>query len=88
MKHKEEKQTFKSNLERLELISQKLEDESLDLEDAIKLYDEGIVLTDLCLRTLQDAELKITELKKSLPINKTKYSDMEDNLNGDSLQDG
>ena len=77
MKRKEEKQTFKHNLERLEEIAEQLEDESLDLEDAIKLYEEGIALNALCLKTLQEAELKITQLKNSLPVQNADMNSIE-----------
>jgi len=71
MKRKEEKQSFKESLERLEEIAQKLEDENLDLEVAIQLYEEGVQLNALCLKKLQEAELKITQLKNSLPVQKS-----------------
>jgi exodeoxyribonuclease VII small subunit len=71
MKKKEEKQSFKQSLERLEEIAQKLEDENLDLEEAVRLYEEGVQLNAFCLRKLQEAELKITQLKNSLAIQKT-----------------
>jgi len=83
MKHKEEKESFKTKLERLEIISDKLEDEDLGLEDAIKLYEEGISLTDECLRSLREAELKITQLKNSLPINRNAKGSGEDIPDGE-----
>ena len=71
MKKKDEKQSFKQSLERLEEIAQKLEDENLDLEEAVRLYEEGVQLNAYCLRKLQEAELKITQLKNSLAVQKT-----------------
>ncbi len=56
---------FKIKLERIEQISELLEDQDLDLEQAIKLYEEGMILSQECLKTLQAAEVKITELKNS-----------------------
>lgn len=56
---------FKIKLERIELISELLEDQDLDLEQAIKLYEEGMILSQECLKSLQAAEVKITELKNS-----------------------
>lgn len=56
---------FKIKLERIEQISELLEDQDLDLEQAIKLYEEGMVLSQECLKSLQAAEVKITELKNS-----------------------
>jgi exodeoxyribonuclease VII small subunit len=59
---------FKIKLERIEQISQLLEDQDLDLEQAIKLYEEGMVLSKECLNSLQAAEVKITELKNSFNV--------------------
>jgi len=56
---------FKIKLERIEEISELLEDQDLDLEQAIKLYEEGMILSQECLKSLQAAEVKITELKNS-----------------------
>lgn len=57
--------SFKTRLERIEQISELLEDQDLDLEQAIKLYEEGMILSQQCLKSLQAAEVKITELKNS-----------------------
>ncbi|GAB1441787.1 hypothetical protein MASR2M39_06220 [Ignavibacteriales bacterium] len=57
--------SFKTRLERIEQISELLEDQDLDLEQAIKLYEEGMILSQECLKSLQAAEVKITELKNS-----------------------
>lgn len=56
---------FKIKLERIEQISSLLEDPDLDLEQAILLYEEGMKLSQECLTSLKQAELKITELKNS-----------------------
>ncbi|MCA0387976.1 MAG: exodeoxyribonuclease VII small subunit [Bacteroidetes bacterium] len=56
---------FKIKLERIEQISSLLEDPDLDLEQAILLYEEGMKLSQECLSSLKQAELKITELKNS-----------------------
>ena len=56
---------FKIKLERIEEISELLEDQDLDLEQAIKLYEEGMILSQECLKSLQAAEVKIRELKSS-----------------------
>lgn len=78
MKKKEEKQSFKQSLERLEEIAQKLEDENLDLEEAVRLYEEGVQLNAFCLNKLQEAELKITQLKNSLSVAKTEPKNIQD----------
>jgi exodeoxyribonuclease VII small subunit len=63
---KKETNTFENKLVRLEEISDLLEAEETQLEDAIKLFEEGIELSKDCLTTLKSAELKITELKKKI----------------------
>ncbi|HRI47551.1 MAG: exodeoxyribonuclease VII small subunit [Ignavibacteriaceae bacterium] len=65
-KKKEAKVSFNDNLLRLEEISRKLEDDDLDLEESITLYEEGVELSKLCIETLKNAELKITSLKTKL----------------------
>lgn len=66
MAKKTEKISFENKLSRLEEISSLLESESIGLEEAITLYEEGIELSKDCIITLKNAELKITELKKKL----------------------
>ncbi len=58
--------TFEKDFGRLEQISNLLEDENIGLEDAIKLFEEGIDLSKKCLAKINEAELKITELKKKI----------------------
>ena len=66
MAKKSEKVSFENKLNRLEEISTLLESDSIGLEEAISLYEEGIELSKDCISTLKNAELKITELKKNL----------------------
>jgi len=63
---KKETDNFEKKILRLEEISDLLESEDTQLEDAIKLFEEGIELSEDCLTTLKNAELKITELKKKI----------------------
>ena len=66
MVKKKNKSNFEQDLSRLEEISRKLEEDNLDLEEAISLFDEGVKLSKTCLKTLREADLKITELKVEL----------------------
>ena len=66
MVKKKNKSNFEQDLSRLEEISRKLEEDNLDLEEAITLFDEGVKLSKTCLKTLREADLKITELKVEL----------------------
>ena len=54
--------SFEQSLERLEQITQALEQGGLKLEEAIALYEEGIGLVKTCQERLNAAELKISQL--------------------------
>jgi exodeoxyribonuclease VII small subunit len=66
MSKKSSNNSFEKSLMRLEEISELLESEDIGIEDALKLYEEGINLSQECLDTLKKAELKVTELKKKI----------------------
>jgi exodeoxyribonuclease VII small subunit len=66
MSKKKTKSNFEQDLSRLEEISRILEEDSVELEKAIELFEEGVKLSKSCLQTLKKAELKITELKNDL----------------------
>jgi exodeoxyribonuclease VII small subunit len=53
-------------LERLESIADKLEDPTLDLDDAVKLYEEGLRLYAECTKRLDAADQRITKLVDAL----------------------
>ncbi|MFH5832284.1 exodeoxyribonuclease VII small subunit [Halalkalibaculum sp. DA3122] len=59
---KKERLSFEEALTRLEEIVSKLEDESVSLEDSIELYEEGITLSNICTKTLEEAELRIEKV--------------------------
>jgi exodeoxyribonuclease VII small subunit len=66
MSKKKIKSNFEQDLTRLEEISRILEEDNVELEEAILLFEEGVKLSKTCLKTLKAAELKITELKSEL----------------------
>ena len=66
MPKSKKKNNFENDLKRLEQISNLLESNEIGLDDAISLFEEGIKLSKICINKLNDAELKITELKKEL----------------------
>jgi len=57
-------QTYEEAMKRLEEIVSKLEQESLSLEDSLKLFEEGTKLAGLCNKTLDEAELKISTVSE------------------------
>jgi exodeoxyribonuclease VII small subunit len=56
---------FEEALERLEQIVCQLEDGSLDLDESLKIFDEGIKLTQACTKKLEESEKKIQILLKN-----------------------
>lgn len=58
--------SFEEKLKRLEQISEMLESGDVQLEESISLFEEGIKLSKECLTILENAELKITQLKKEV----------------------
>ncbi len=57
--------TFEQSMKQLERIVQELEDGELPLEKAIKKFEEGIKLTELCSAKLDETEKKVTILLKN-----------------------
>ncbi|HZT68648.1 MAG TPA: exodeoxyribonuclease VII small subunit [Terriglobia bacterium] len=55
---------FEKNLERLDAIVRQLEDADLPLEKALQLYEEGMKLSEVCQKQLQEAEGRIQILMK------------------------
>jgi len=53
-------------LERLEAIADKLEDPGLDLDEAVRLYEEGLRLYAECTKRLDAADQRITKLADAL----------------------
>lgn len=57
-----ERLSFEESYERLEEIIHKLEEGQLSLEESLALYEEGVQLARHCERTLDAAELRVTQL--------------------------
>ena len=55
---------FEEALKRLEQIVEKLEGGELSLEESMKQYEEGVTLSKLCARRLEEAKKKIELLMK------------------------
>ena len=56
---------FTQALTRLEEIVEKLESPDLDLEEGLKLLEEGVALHKLCKNKLTAANTKITDILKN-----------------------
>ena len=55
---------FEAALERLEELVQELEKGDLPLEQSLKLFEEGIKLSRICTKRLEDAERRVEILLK------------------------
>ena len=55
---------FENALKELEQIVEQLEDSELPLDDALKLFERGIKLSQFCSAKLDDAEQKVELLVK------------------------
>ena len=56
--------TFEKNLERLDEIVRQLEDAELPLEKSLELYEEGMKLSAVCHKQLEEAEGRVEILRK------------------------
>ena len=56
--------SFEKNLERLDAIVRQLEDADLPLEKALQLYEEGMKLSEVCHKQLEEAEGRVQILMK------------------------
>lgn len=65
MANKNEKVSFEQALERLEAISEMLENGNITLDNSLDLYKEGIQLIKTCNKMLENAESKIKTINKS-----------------------
>jgi exodeoxyribonuclease VII small subunit len=62
----EAERPIEAALERLEGIADRLEDPQLDLDEAVKLYEEGLRLYAECTTRLDAADQRITKLADAL----------------------
>ena len=67
MDEPQEKETFESAYRRLDKIITKMETESLDLESALKAFEEGKKTLEQCRKMLDEAELKLKDLRETDP---------------------
>ncbi len=60
--------SFEKNLERLDAIVRQLEDADLPLEKALQLYEEGMNLSEICHKQLEEAEGRVEILMKKAGV--------------------
>lgn len=56
--------SYETNIAKLHEIVEKLESGDISLEESLKLFEQGIKLSNTCYETLRNAEQKITELSE------------------------
>tara|TARA_B100000029_G_C17344755_1_gene876587 strand:- start:459 stop:692 length:234 start_codon:yes stop_codon:yes gene_type:complete len=56
---KKNKKSIESRLSELEAILEELESGDLELDQALKKFEQGVKLSRECQKTLEDAEMKI-----------------------------
>lgn len=79
---------FGADMERLEAIVARLEgDESLSLEDALDLYQQGVALAGACRQRLTGAQLTLTELPVR-PLDETSQDDAPPEGDSDGAPSG
>ena len=59
-----DQQGFEEMMQELENIVQKLDNETVSLEESLNLYQRGMKLSAACETTLKDAETKVNQLIK------------------------
>ncbi|MDD2523292.1 MAG: exodeoxyribonuclease VII small subunit [Endomicrobiia bacterium] len=77
------KHTFETSLKRLEIIVDEMENSQLDIDKAMKLFEEGVSLVNECSSKLDETKKKIEILiEKNGKIEKEKFIGIEnDNEN-------
>jgi exodeoxyribonuclease VII small subunit len=61
-KTKKDRERFEDQLEKLENIVARLEDESVGLEEALGLFEGGMELARSCRARLEEVEARVTQL--------------------------
>lgn len=64
VKEKKQAQSIESYLDQIEEVVEKLESGEIDLEEAIKNYEKGMVLIERCREILKQSKLRVEMLKK------------------------
>ena len=68
---------FEERLERLETLAEMIRDRDVPLEDAMALFDEGVVLSKGLEEELQGFERKIEKLTNEPPVDGSGEAELE-----------
>ena len=69
--------TFDSAMAELEQLVEKMEDGELTLDESLKAFERGVVLTRLCQNELKNAELKVQQLNNDGGLEELEIADPE-----------
>ena len=69
--------TFESAMAELEQLVEKMEDGELTLDESLKAFERGVVLTRLCQNELKNAELKVQQLNSDGELEALEVADPE-----------
>ncbi len=75
---KDKKDKYETSLARLAEIAQKLEQGGLELEESLKLFEEGVALYSNCTKTLTAAEGRLRTLSKQAGLSLDAEGEPED----------
>ena len=59
---KDKENSFEKNLQKLEIIVDKLESGEIGLEESVELYEEGMKIKKICDKKLKDIEMQIKKI--------------------------
>ena len=59
---KDKENNFEKNLQKLELIVEKLESGEIGLEESVQLYEEGMKIKKICDSKLKNIEMQIKKI--------------------------
>ena len=69
------KNNLESTINRLKEISDKIENDNLNIDESINLFEEGMKLTKDCREILENAELKVQKIiEENGEINLEKFN--------------
>lgn len=69
-KSKPHQRTFEASVRRLEEVVEALESGDIDLDKALALYEEGLLLSKECADRLKAAELRVRTIMKDSPVSR------------------
>jgi exodeoxyribonuclease VII small subunit len=58
--------SLEASMQRLNDIVEKLESGEVSLDDAMNLYEEGMIISKQCMEKLSQAELKLKQIRKDM----------------------